>query len=82
MSPGTARHPAPARQDDAVRARRRPPRQMELFGGACGTAIGAPTWLDLPGETRRTLTELMARLLLDHADRNQTRPATEAGHDR
>jgi hypothetical protein len=82
MSTRTAGHPVPARQNDAVRARGCLPRQMELFGGACGTATGTPTWLDLPGETRRTLTELMARLLLDHADRNQARPATEAGHDR
>jgi hypothetical protein len=82
MSTGTARHSAPARQDDAVRARRCPPRQMELFGGACGTAIGTPTWLDLPRETQHTLTDLMARLLLDHADRNQAHPTTEADHDR
>lgn len=82
MSTRPARQPAPARQSEAVRPRGCPPRQMELFGGAYSTAIGTPRWLGLPGETRRTLTELMARLLLDHADRNQTRPATEAGHDR
>lgn len=82
MPTRTAGQPAPAGRNEAVRSRGCPPRQMELFGGACSAAIGTPRWLDLPGQTRRTLTELMARLLLDHADRNQTRSATEAGHDR
>ena len=69
-------------QREAVRDHRRPSRQLELFAGeALGSTIGAPTWPDLPRETRLALTELMARLLIDHADRNAARCAMEVGHD-
>jgi hypothetical protein len=55
---------------------------LELFAGeALGSAIGAPTWSDLPRETRLALTQLMARLLIDHADRNAARCAMEVSHD-
>jgi hypothetical protein len=61
---------------------RRQPRQMELFESeAAGSPIGAPTWPELPSETRRTLTELMARLLLEHGDRNRAHCVAEVGHD-
>jgi hypothetical protein len=43
--------------------------------------IGAPTWLDLPAETQNALTSLMARLILEHADKNRTGSMTEASHD-
>jgi hypothetical protein len=55
---------------------------LELFAGeALGSAIGAPTWSDLPRETRLALTQLMARLLIDHADRNAACCAMEVSHD-
>jgi hypothetical protein len=54
---------------------------MALFGNAYSATSHAPTWLDLPRETRRTLTELMARLLLDHTDRNGVSSVTEIHHD-
>lgn len=73
----------PSSQKEAVRDHRRPlTRQLELFAGeALGSTIGAPTWPALPRETRLALTELMARLLIDHADRNAARCAMEVGHD-
>jgi hypothetical protein len=62
---------------------RRPSKQLELFGGeTLGSVVGAPRWRDLPKETRLALTELMSRLLIDHADRNAARCAMEVGHDR
>jgi hypothetical protein len=73
----------PSAQREAVRDHRRPlTRQLELFAGeALGSAIGAPTWSDLPRETRLALTQLMARLLIDHADRNAACCAMEVSHD-
>jgi hypothetical protein len=56
-------------------------RQRELFDNASGAAIDTPRWPDLPRETRRTLTELLARLLLDHADQNVAGCVTEIGRD-
>ena len=40
-----------------------------------------PQWQALPAETRRTLTKLMARLLLDHADGDLAREREEMRHD-
>lgn len=75
------RRPSP--QKGPRRDHRRPSRQLELFGGeTLGSAIGTPRWPDLPRETRLALTELMSRLLIDHADRNAARRAMEVGHDR
>jgi hypothetical protein len=75
------RRPSPQKKG-AQCNHRRPPWQLELFAGeAPGCTIGAPKWPDLPSETRLALTELMARLLMDHADRNRARCATEVGHD-
>ena len=81
MSGKAAVHPAPAPLNGSIRDHRRAPRQMELFGIACGSTIEAPTWPDLPKETRRTLTDLMARLLLDHADRRVVGCVTEICND-
>jgi hypothetical protein len=55
---------------------------MDLFGsGQSSVVIGAPAWPELPAETQRALIRLMARLLLEHADKSQTAPLTGAGHD-
>ena len=50
------------RQRPATTAR---PRQIDLF--AKDTGKTAPTWRELPEEARVLLTNLMARLILDHA---------------
>lgn len=71
-----------AQQSRTSHDRRRKPEQMDLFGsGQSGIVVGAPTWLQLPPETQRALIRLMARLLLEHADRSQAAAKTGAGHD-
>jgi len=71
-----------ARQSRTVHDRRRKPEQMDLFGsGQSGIVVGAPTWLELPPETQRALIRLMARLLVEHADKSQAAAKTGAGHD-
>ena len=51
--------------------------QIDLFEGITPT----PVWRDLPEETRGTLTGLMARLILEHAQIGSPAVRTEAGHD-
>ena len=42
--------------------------QLDLFPRAeSSNPEGTPTWCALPGRTRRKATELMVRLMLDHA---------------
>jgi len=53
--------------------------QIDLFDGV--TPTQTPAWRDLPEETRDTLTGLMARLLLEHAQISSPALRTEAGHD-
>ena len=56
--------------------------QMDLFGsGLSSGAIGAPTWSELPAESRAALTSLMTQLILDHAATTATPRAKEVGHD-
>ena len=82
MSGKTASCRAPAQQSGTMHDRRRKPEQMDLFGsGRSSVAIGAPTWSELPPEIQRALTRLMARLLLEHADKSQAAAMTGAGHD-
>ena len=62
--------------------RRYKPQQIDLFErNPGGEMIGAPAWLELPAETRNALTSLMARLILEHAGKNQATSKMEAGHD-
>ena len=62
--------------------RRRAPQQIDLFAAEPQTTIGGmPPWCALPKEIQAALTSLMTRLLLEHADKNQTGSMTEAGHD-
>jgi hypothetical protein len=53
--------------------------QIDLFDGV--TPTQTPAWQDLPEETRDTLTGLMVRLILDHAQISSPALRTEAGHD-
>jgi hypothetical protein len=45
------------------------PQQIDLFAGGPTTIGDMPTWFGLPTETQATLTTLMTRLILDHADK-------------
>jgi hypothetical protein len=82
MSGKTASWRAPVQPSRTLPDRRRKPQQMDLFGsGQSSVVIGAPAWPELPAETQRALIRLMARLLLEHADKSQTAPLTGAGHD-
>ena len=53
--------------------------QIDLFDGV--TPTQTPAWRDLPEETRDTLTGLMARLILEHAQISSPALRTGAGHD-
>jgi hypothetical protein len=55
------------------------PRQIDLFDGATPTEM--PAWRELPEETRRTLTSLFARLILEHAQAGRAALQEEAGDD-
>jgi hypothetical protein len=82
MSGKTASCRTAAQQSRTADNRRRKPQQMDLFGsGQSSVVIGAPAWPELPAETQRALIRLMARLLLEHADKCQAAPLTGAGHD-
>jgi len=55
---------------------------MDLFAsGQSSGIIGAPAWSELPAEVQGTLTNLMAQLILEHADKSKTAVTTEDGHD-
>jgi hypothetical protein len=53
--------------------------QIDMFDGV--TPTKTPAWRDLPEATRGTLTGLMARLILEHAQISSPALRTEAGHD-
>ena len=53
--------------------------QIDLFDGI--TPTQTPAWRDLPEETRATLTGLITRLILEHAQISSAALRTEAGHD-
>ena len=70
------------RQTKQTQARRRAPQQIDLFAGEPPTTIGGmPAWSGLPTETQAALTDLMTRLILDHADKSRIGSMTETGHD-
>ena len=56
--------------------------QMDLFAsGQSSGVIGAPAWPELPAEVQGTLTNLMAQLILEHADKSKTAVTRDDGHD-
>ena len=59
-----------------------PAQQLDLFGeDRPRTIVDTPAWPDLPAETRATLTGLMARLIIEHADGSRAGSTREASHD-
>ncbi|MBO4168447.1 hypothetical protein J5260_06955 [Luteovulum azotoformans] len=61
--------------------RRTIPQQLDLFDPPCAAgSLPLPDWRSLPDETQATLTGLMVRLILDHAD-GADGQRKEAGHD-
>jgi hypothetical protein len=54
--------------------------QFDLFGEPDG-AVQTPEWQALPNETRQALTDLMVRMILDHAQEACRRQPEEADHD-
>ncbi len=70
------------RQTKPITARRRVPEQIDLFAGGLQTTTGGmPAWSGLPVEVQTALTDLMTRLILEHADKSRIGSMTEAGHD-
>ncbi|HJY49166.1 MAG TPA: hypothetical protein VJ349_11115, partial [Stellaceae bacterium] len=59
-----------------------PAQQLDLFSDdRPGTIVDTPAWPELPAETRATLTGLMARLIIEHADGSRAGSTREASHD-
>jgi len=70
------------RQTKPMTARRRAPQQIDLFAGDPRRTTGdMPEWSGLPTKIQAALTDLMTRLILDHADKSRIGLMTEAGHD-
>ncbi len=77
MSASTTRH-----RTRALRGRRGEPQQFDLFGGNRPRSTGdAPTWSALPAKARSELIDLLRRLILEHADREQRGAAAGDSHD-
>ena len=82
MSAKTKALRPPARQSRNAQDRQCKAPQMDLFAsGQSSGVIGAPAWPELPAEAQGTLTNLIAQLILEHADKNGTAAMTEADHD-
>ncbi len=57
-------------------------RQFDLFAPpSAESAIEAPAWRTLPEVTRRSLTKLMSRLILEHTGGDHRPQREEADHD-
>jgi hypothetical protein len=55
--------------------------QFDLFGEPDGDAVQRPQWQALPNETRQALTDLMVRMILDHAQEACRLQPGETDHD-
>jgi hypothetical protein len=70
------------RQTKPMPGRHRAPLQIDLFAGEPQKTIGSmPAWSGLPTEVQLALTDLVARLLLEHAEKKRIGWITDAGHD-
>lgn len=70
------------RQSKQTPVRRSVPQQIDLFAGEPQTVAGSvPVWSGLPMQTQAALTNLMTRLILEHADHKRIGPMTEVCHD-
>lgn len=70
------------RRRTCTEGRRGPTQQTELFGDERpGALTSTPAWQDLLAATQAVLTSLLARLILDHAEKRRTSPVAEAVHD-
>jgi hypothetical protein len=70
------------RRTKPTTAHRRAPQQIDLFAGEPRTKIGGmPAWSGLPPAAQAALTDLMTRLILEHADKSRIGSMTEASHD-
>ena len=59
-----------------------PAQQLDLFGGGrLRPIVDTPAWPELPAEIRATLTNLMVRLILEHAGGSRAGSPRETGHD-
>jgi len=59
-----------------------PQQQIDMFGDVPSTSpMQTPAWQELPKEIRTSLTSLLARLLLDHAQASGSVSPTEISHD-
>jgi hypothetical protein len=70
------------RQIKPTPPRRRARQQIDLFAGEPQTTNGdMPAWSALPTEIQAALTDLMIRLILEHADKSRRGSMPETGHD-
>jgi hypothetical protein len=70
------------RQSNPHHVLRSRPEQFDLFAQpGDGGPLRMPDWQALPAETQQALTNLMVRLILEHARDGRPGPAEERGHD-
>jgi hypothetical protein len=62
-------------------ARRRTPQQIDMFAADPRKIGGKPAWSALPIEIQTALTELMTRLILQHAGKNRIGSIAEVDRD-
>lgn len=69
-------------QTKQTSARQRAPQQIDLFAEDAQAMFDIiPVWSGLPTETQASLTCLMTRLILDHADKSRIGAIPEVCHD-
>jgi len=69
------------RQHNRHHRRRGETPQYDLFKSADNERQKPPQWDALPAQTRQSLTDLMARLILDHKENGRHPLEREARHD-
>ena len=70
------------RQTKPPPARRQAPQQIDMFAeGPRGRTGSVPAWSTLPADIQAALTELMTRLILQHAGKNRIGSIAEVDRD-